>query len=190
MKNLILAMLGILITIYTLLISLDVVAVQICQNRLERTLSHTLKNILEQDYQDASDAMTEQRIISGVTAAMGQDTSLAIEIPVIDMQRGIISVQVSKEVSRFSGKSKTVSCEKTVIMEQRKPEVTQMVTVTFYVGENFYKEYRIEKGRGCPMPKLPTGNYIGWRARSAPAAGAVTEIREVWEDCEYEAMEE
>ena len=119
MKNMILGLIGIFITLYTLLIGLNVLYVQTQKNELEKQVSRIVKNTLENEYQKGEAAFVEQMLVQELTAVLSTERDrLEIEVQGIDLEKGLLSVKVTKHVEMLNGREKAIVVEKTAIMER------------------------------------------------------------------------
>ena len=119
MKNMILGLIGIFVTLYTLLIGLNVLYVQTQKNELEKQVSRIVKNTLENEYQKGEDAFVEQMLVQELTTVLSTERDrLEIEIQGIDLEKGLLSVKVTKHVEMLNGREKAIVVEKTAIMER------------------------------------------------------------------------
>ena len=119
MKNVILGMIGILVTLYTLQIGLNLLYVQTQKNQLEKQVSRIVKHTLETEYQKGDTSLVKQVLLQEMKEAISdKNGNLEIEIQGIDLQKGLLSVRVTKCVEMLNGKEKTIVVEKTAIMER------------------------------------------------------------------------
>ena len=187
MKNILLIFLGIMVLLYTLAIGSEIFAGEVAQNELENCLSREVENTLTDCYGQKSNEEAIQQLKWDLKGTLGEN--IQIQVKAIDMEKGILSVEITKKYLQFNGKTKELRAEKTAIVEQ-KMVMTHQVTVSFLVGEELYKEYCLMQGEDCPVPKLPTELYIGWEEYGAEGTGPITEIRQVMEDKVYVAITE
>ena len=119
MKNIILGLIGIFISLYTLLIGLNILFVQTQKNELEKQVSRIVKNTLENEYQKGEDSFVEQMLEQELVEVLSTERSrLEIEVQGIDLEKGFLSVKVTKHVEMLNGREKTIMVEKTAIMER------------------------------------------------------------------------
>ena len=118
-KNIILGLIGIFISFYTLLIGLNILFVQTQKNELEKQVSRIVKNTLENEYQKGEDSFVEQMLVQELVEVLSTERSwLEIEVQGIDLEKGFLSVKVTKHVEMLNGKEKAIVVEKTAIMER------------------------------------------------------------------------
>lgn len=192
MKNIILGVIGIFITIYTLLIGLNILTVQSHKNQLEKHLSRIVKNVLESAYQTGEKETVKQMLLEEISDSISTTNEVSVEIREIDLQKGILSVKVIDQITTITGAKKEIVMEKTAIMDKIATNL-EMVTVTFWVEEEVYKEYQIVKGYKCPMPKSPSdlsqaGKFIGWKEFGTEKIIDTEQLNEIWENRVYVAV--
>lgn len=119
MKNIILGLIGIFISFYTLLIGLNILFVQTQKNELEKQVSRIVKNTLENEYRKGEESFVEQMLLQEIKDVLSTGGSrLEIDIQGIDLEKGFLSVKVTKYVEMLNGKEKAIVVEKTAIMER------------------------------------------------------------------------
>lgn len=187
MRNVILAFIGILITLYTFSLVFSVFSLQTRKNDLENHVARVVEDFLESAYQNGSEQVVTQRLINELSQNVDDSGQLEVEVQALDLQKGIISVKVSETFRQFNGKERTIVCEKTAIME-REVSRESKVTITFLADGVLYKEYQVAAGEFCPMPELPDGEYSGWAETKSASASPVTAPTQVWEDKTYVAI--
>ena len=89
-----------------------------------------------------------------------KEEDLEVEVLYADLQKGILSAVAKEEISLLTGNKKTISFEKTILMDRKSVNEPQ-VTVEFWANGELYKRYTLVKGEVCPMPKLPE-DIFGW----------------------------
>lgn len=119
MKNVILGIIGILVILYTVQIGLNVLYVQTQKNQLEKHVSRIVKHTLETEYQKGEESLVKQVLIQELKDAISDESgNLEIEVQGMDLQKGFLSIRVTKRVEMLNGKDKTVVVEKTAIMDR------------------------------------------------------------------------
>ena len=119
MKNIILGIIGIGITLYTLCIGLQILSIQTQKNELEKQVSRIVKNTLEAEYGTGEESMVEQMLLQEITACVSTKSgNVEVEVKAFDLQKGILSVKVTKWVKMLNGKEKEFVVEKTAIVER------------------------------------------------------------------------
>lgn len=186
MKNIILGILGVLITIYVVCIGLNVYSIQTHQNQLNHTVSRVVEHTLKEMYgtEDITDA--KEQLIREIKEGLGTN-AVEVQIHQMDLQKGLLSVSVTEEISLITGNQKKITAEKIAIMERAVTEEPK-VHITFMVDEEVYKEYQIVKGEVCPTPKALGEKFIGWIEYGKDKMSPVKEIGAVQEDTVYLAV--
>lgn len=118
MKNILLGMIGVLITIYTVLMGLNVLMMQTQKNQLEKNLSRIVKNVLEGEYEHGEELAVEQMLREEIEASIPSRNRVTVEIQALDLQKGILSVKVTETIRTLTGTEKEIVMEKTAIVER------------------------------------------------------------------------
>lgn len=118
MKNILLGMIGVFITIYTVLIGLNVLMIQTQKNHLEKNLSRIVKNVLEGEYEHGEELAVEQMLREEIEASVSSRNRVEVEIQALDLQKGILSVKVTETIRTLTGAKKEIAMEKTAIVER------------------------------------------------------------------------
>ena len=119
MKNIVLGIIGIGITLYTLLIGLQILSTQTQKNELEKQVSRIVKNTLEAEYGGGDETLAEQMLIQEITSCVSAKSGrVEVDVKAIDLQKGILSVKVTKWVEMLNGREKKLVVEKTAIVER------------------------------------------------------------------------
>ncbi len=119
MKSIILGIIGVFITLYTMLIGLNILSFQTQKNELEKHVSRIVKNTLEAEYQTGEEEFVKQMLLQEITEAVSTNNSIVqVEVNAIDLQKGILSVEVTKRLEMLNGKEKEIVIEKTAIMDR------------------------------------------------------------------------
>lgn len=129
MKNILLGLIGVMITVYTLLIGLNILTVQSHKNQLERNLSRVVKNVLEGEYEQPSEESILQMMQEEVSDVMQEKGKREVEILALDLQKGILSVRVTEYITTIVGTQKEIVIEKTALVER---------SADFLIGGEFH----------------------------------------------------
>ena len=129
MKNILLGLIGVMITVYTLLIGLNILTVQSHKNQLERNLSRVVKNVLEGEFEQSSEESILQMIQEEVSDVMQDKGEREVEILALDLQKGILSVRVTEYITTIVGTQKEIVIEKTALVER---------SADFLIGGEFH----------------------------------------------------
>ena len=187
MKNIVLGMTGLFVLIYTLMLGLNILTVTNYKNQLECNLSRIVKNVLEYGMKSKDEEIVKQILDEEIQSVVSKSISIEIEILHMDLEKGILSVQVIEHIPMLMTSTKEIRMEKTVILERMLME-HKMVTIEFWVNGELYKMFEIKQGESCPLPKSPDGNFVGWKAKESELMLEEPLIKEVWENQIYEAV--
>lgn len=187
MKNIILGIVGVFITIYTMLMGLNILTIQSHKDQLENHLSRIVKNVLEAEYGNRDEDAVKQMLQEEIQNSVSENAKIFVEIQEIDLQKGILSVKVTEEIHTLTDSQREIVVQKTAIMDRVATEPSK-VTVTFLVEEEVYKEYQIVKGKSCPLPKEPEGGFLGWREYGTETIVSTEHLKDIWENRVYEAV--
>lgn len=117
-KNIILGMIGVFISIYTLLIGLDILMYQTSKNQIEKQVSRIVKQVLETNYQRDDVEMVKQMMTEEILSSVSKNGTIKVEIEAIDLEKGLLSVSVTKQIQMLNGKEKEIRIEKTAIVDR------------------------------------------------------------------------
>lgn len=187
MKNDILGITAIFITIYTVLIGLNIFSIQSHKQQMENHLSRIVKNTLESEYPIGDETTALKMLEEEIGKVASEDAEISIEVQEMDLEKGVLSVLVTETFPTVTGTSKVLTFQKTAIMDRLSVQ-NPTVTVTFLVAGEVYKEYQIAQGEECPLPKMPEGSFGGWTEYGTEGAAVLKEIGTVWEDKVYVAV--
>ncbi len=189
MKNVVLGIIGTVISIYVLLTGLNVYTFQTFQNQLENSFSRILKETLEDGYASGDSEAAIESMQQSLTKAMSDKGEVFLQIQSFDVEKGILSASVTGKVEPLIGEIKTIVLEKTVIIDKKMLNEPR-VMVQFYVDQRLYKTFQLVKGEECPLPKPPFENFVGWAESGNESEGIISKIGQVWEDKVYLAITE
>lgn len=178
MKNVILGIFGIFCVIYTTIISLTIYAIQSRKNELENCLSQVIEAVLKEHYspielrEESHIAKSEEEIRTQIEQEIRlrihSETLVDVQILVCNMEKGILSVLVKEQFKLPNGHVKTASYSKTAIMEREMQDKNEG-EISFYVNGEIYKTYKKQIGESYPIPKVPQGEFLYWRAEKENA---------------------
>ena len=118
MKSLILGLIGAFVTLYTFLIGIDMMLMQTSKNEMDRQVSRVVKQALEEGYSAGEEEIVLQLITQELRSIISKGEDVHVEIQAIDLQKGLLSVKVSKQVKLMNGKVRELVVEKTAIIER------------------------------------------------------------------------
>ena len=118
MKNIMLTMIGVLISIYTLGLCFGIASIAIRQNILEEHVSRVLIRTLKEEYQTQDAKEAYDKLHNELKLNVGINGHVDVEIQKMDLDKGVIHVVVTEHFRQINGKEKTITCEKTVIVDE------------------------------------------------------------------------
>lgn len=187
MKNIILGMVGVFITMYTMLVGLNILTIQSHKDQLENHLSRIVKYVLETEYGNSDEDAVKQMLQEEIKNSVSENAKVFVDIQEIDLQKGLLSVKVTEEIHTLTDSKREIVVQKTAIMDRVATELPK-VTVSFLVEEEVYKEFQIVKGKSCPLPKDPEGEFLGWREYGTETIVTAEKLKYIWENKVYEAV--
>ena len=104
--------------LYTFLIGLDILIFQTSKNEMEKHVSRIVENVLETEFQTGEAETVKQKLIEEITSSISKKGSLQVEFQAIDLEKGLLSVKVRKQLRLFNGKQREIVVEKTAIIER------------------------------------------------------------------------
>lgn len=118
MKNIILGILGCMIAVYTIVSCLSIYSISTRKNEMENCISQVLKYHLNRYYATGvSDTEVEAFVRQEIRQQLHTASQVSIEVKSCDMVSGIISVKVTEKFMLPGGFYKTISCDKTILVE-------------------------------------------------------------------------
>lgn len=118
MKNIILGILGCMIAVYTIVSCLSIYSISTRKNEMENCISQVLEYHLNRYYATGtSDNEVEALVRQGIRQQLHAASQVSIEVKSCDMVSGIISVKVTEKFMLPGGFYKSISCDKTILVE-------------------------------------------------------------------------
>ena len=186
MKNIILVLVGFLVSFYVLLIGVNIYSIQNHKNQLEYHYARMIQQTLEECYISKEEEAVGEILEQKLKDVLGENVSFYVDIQAVDLEQGILSASITEEVPLITGQKKRITLGKTVLVDKRVMN-EPMVTLTFQVEGMIYKQYQIVKGEECPCPLPPAGDFIGWKKESSGEM-IMGDIGRIWEDECYIAV--
>ncbi|MEG1362446.1 MAG: hypothetical protein RSC69_07800 [Lachnospiraceae bacterium] len=97
-----------------------------------------------------------EQLLLSVTA----EGDLTVRIIAADEKKGLLSVEVVEEFWHPNGKKGSISCRKTIILEEetkvQEEEEKKFCRILFYADDQLYKSYSIRAGSRLMWPIPPT----------------------------------
>lgn len=181
MRNVMLAIAGIIISVYVCVIGMNVMIIQVQKNSLEKEASRIVENALQIGYQTKDMECVRQILDEGF--GVEGENQISVELKSADLEKGLLSVVVKKQIVLITRVKRELVVERTTIVDRMELHVP-MVKILFIVDDEVYKEYHLERGEECPMPKPPNGLFAGWIEYGREDV-FVRQIGRVWEDKIY-----
>lgn len=178
MKNTIISIVLVLLTILTSLILLTLYGQNTRQNELDEALSVAVEQSLENlkikkaysidDTEEFVADFNENLII-----AIESDSEVKVEVLAVDIDKGLLDVNVVETFSQPNGSVRTASCRKTIIMDEYKDAADAYYSVQFMTNSagdsgDFvaFKQYSICEGSKIIVPtgtpKRDGYEFKGW----------------------------
>lgn len=171
--------LGMVAGVFVLLCAVAILTVEGRSNR-ENELKHALSAAMEETMQNlcmtnkyrvenreefAADFCQAllQRIQVGSIEDRDRNLSLEVNIAEADLQKGLLSVAVTETFSHPNGKTGTIQCSSTAILEQE--EEKQEIVLTYYLGDRIYRQFGLLEGDEFKIPQDPAQegkNFVCW----------------------------
>lgn len=118
MKNIILGIIGVCVILYTFFAGLDVLTFQTSKNEMEKQVSRIVENVLEAEYQTGDAEVAKEKLTQEITSAISKNGTVKVEVLAMDLEKGLLSVKVTKQLGLFNGKQREIVVEKTAIIER------------------------------------------------------------------------
>lgn len=186
-KNVTLGIIAVFMMIYIVLIGMNIYITHTNKQQLENAIPRTVEHALKSGMESGDEAAVKSILTEELEKAVPNADSIQIDIPALDLKKGILSVEVSVGYSLLTGEEKSITAKKTMIME-RQIAKEDRVTVTFLVDEEVYKEYQLVQGQSCPLPVLPSKYFAGWVEYGQASNKIIQSIGKVWSDKVYIAV--
>ena len=155
--------------------------------QLNKVLPRGVEHALKAGMENGDSAIVKEILKEEIEEAITSADNVQVRIQTMDLEKGILSVEVLLDYTLLTGEERTLQEEKTMIVE-RQIKSEQKVTITFLVEEEVYKEYQVVQGQSCPMPILPSRYFAGWMEYGTASNQIVNTIGNVWTDKVYVAV--
>ena len=126
MKNVTLGLVGTVLVIYVTVIALSILQVSMHRHELNRAVTQTMRQMMLCYY--ATNALTGEIVYSNDYVQAEAETEirdrlrgqeLAIHFYACDMEKGLLSMEVSETLHLPSGYDRTICCEKTILSDRK-----------------------------------------------------------------------
>lgn len=127
MKNIVLGCIGCFMVLYTVLMGLSVYSLYTRKNQAEKCLSTVLENAMDRyylpkfyspDWEKTDDSRIEEELVMDIEERFSEDRNIDVIIYVCDMEKGIISAEISEEFTLPMGIDKKINCRKTIVADR------------------------------------------------------------------------
>ncbi len=178
MKNIIISIVLIVLTIITALTLFTLYSQNTRENELDESLSiaveQSLDNLKINKSYDVNN--TEEFIadfLENLLVLIESDSEIKVEVLSVDIDKGLLDVNVVETFKQPNGSTRTASCRKTIIMDEYVKAAPVYYSVQFLTNdkensENFvaFKEYSIYNGSKIIVPtatpKREGYTFEGW----------------------------
>lgn len=178
MKTAIISCVLVLLLIITSLILFTIYGQNTRKNEVEDSLSIAVEQSLEtlkikKTYNINNTEEFVADFLQNLLISIESDSEVEVNILSVDVEKGLLDVEVIETFSQPNGSTKSVSCRKTVILEEYFHEAPQYYFVRFMTtkdgnNEDFveYKTYSICEGSllivPSGSPKKEGYTFVGW----------------------------
>ena len=194
MKNILLSMMGILLSIYVLGTGMCVYSLAVRENALEEHVSRVLERTLTEEYREKDEERVRRKLTEELSLIPGKNGSVEVDIPVLDLMKGLIQVEVKEHFRQFNGRMRTIGCKKLVLVDApmngsysaganaafleeplEEPYMQSTSSETSGTYTNAYEYYQEYEGKMIfkPEDSLPAGVYYGTRAKQSSSGNIV-----------------
>lgn len=162
------------------------------ENGLRNAIENAVENLSDskKDYTVANADEYVADFIEQLLLELDSNSDVSIEILEADYQRNLLSVEVTETFTYINGKTGTVTCEKTIIMDQPVPDESLLYTISYYLTEEsgedaLYKEYQVSEGTvalSAPQDPVQEGKeFDAW----VDASGQEVDLSRLTADQDY-----
>ena len=131
------------------------------ENGLRNSIENTVENLSEskKDYTVANADEYIADFIEQLLLELDSNSEVRVEILEADYEKNLLSVAVTETFTYINGKTGTVTCEKTIIMDEAVQDEPLLYTFTFYLtdetGEkSIFKEYQAQAGINLDLSNM------------------------------------
>ena len=179
MKNMIMMIISVVIGVLTLMIIMTTEGRSShsmeLHNNLPSVMEEAMYNMaISKDYTIENTNELLADTLEHLIFALDAPCDLRVDVLSCDKEHGILSLRATAAFLHPNGNPGEVTCERTVILDTVPQETTSFYTITFFVGNELYKQYTISENDSitAPVPPAaPTGMvFHGWKTSSGTAA--------------------
>ncbi|MBQ8280625.1 MAG: hypothetical protein IJZ23_12355 [Roseburia sp.] len=179
MKNMIMMIISLVIGVLTLMIIMTTEGRSShsmeLHNNLPSVMEEAMNNMaISKDYtiEETNELLADT--LEHLIFTLDAPCDLRVDVLSCDKELGILSLRTTAAFLHPNGNPGQVSCERTVILDTVPEENLQSFTITFYIGNELYKQYTILANDSitAPVPpEAPVGMvFHGWKTNSGSAA--------------------
>lgn len=131
MKNIIVGILGCMIAVCTIVSCLGIYSISSRKNEMENCVSQILVRNLNRYYgTELGDAEVAAIVRQEILEQLHAKSQVAVEIRACNMDEGLLSVRVTEQFMLPGGKKKSISCEKTILVDRIEEIETEKIEET------------------------------------------------------------
>lgn len=190
MKNVIIASGLVLIIILTIFTSLTIYSNNSRQNEVEEALAmaveQSLENLkLEQEYEIHNEKEFVADFVQRLVIGLNSKSEIKVNVLAVDMDKGLLDVEVVEEYRQPNGTVGSASYRKTVILDEVVVKNAKLFSVTFMVEKGYgtgnfeaYKTFSISEGQNVIFPgadpSMEGHAFKGWSQTEPTASNGYT----------------
>lgn len=170
MKNVVMLIISIILGAITLVILMSVYGrvnrsaeLQVLSSVVEKTVENMTVS-KTYDIRNAEEYVAD--FTENLSVQFDTDSTITVDVMRADKEKGLLSVSVMQTFRHPNGKTGTVHCDRTVILNKTEEPVTPTYTVQFFTGDTYYKSYTVYEGDIISAPAGPEMSgavFIGWK---------------------------
>lgn len=194
MKKLVLLIGGIVLALIVILIAYTIHGRNIRQIELENALTSSMEKAMdmlqaEKGYAPEDNEEFIAMFLQAFTLQVESSSELTVHILDADYEKGLLSVEAVLKFKHPIGSEGTVSCTRTIVLEQFGAAELENVTIRYMANGSIFKAYTVQQGTAYMdpgIPKLPGKVFAGWQ----DAEGVEADINGMTaeEDADYFAV--
>ena len=178
MKNMIIAFGLVIVIVLSALVSLTVYSYNARQNEVEEALTVAVEQALKDlviDQETVSEDPNEfvADFVQWLVLGIDSDSEITVNILAMDLEKGLLDVEVIERFQQVNGSIGTASYRKTVILDQIPIKQKETHSVKFMVEDGYssgsfksYKEFTLTEGANVIFPganpSMEGYAFVGW----------------------------
>lgn len=148
-----------MITFLSILIVLNITTQSQMDTKMQRELSKNMDSALtnamiSKHYTISSEDELIADVLGSIIQNTSENVSLDASVKAVDLEKGILSLQLAETYKKMNGKDKTITLSKTVVLEAE-DDMSDTYLIEFVTEDFNYKTYRIKSGETLVMPLEP-----------------------------------